>query len=92
MNKADLINEVALSTGLTKAKTGEVIDSITKAMSETLTKGDKVTLVGFGTFSISTRKSRKGRNPKTGQVIDIPSKNVVRFKSGSYLADSVNNA
>lgn len=90
MNKSDLINELALSTGLTKTKSGEVIDSITESMKNALSKGDKVTLVGFGSFSATKRKSRKGRNPKTGQVISIPEKVVVKFKSGSYLSESVN--
>ncbi len=90
MNKSDLINQVALSTGLTKTKAGEVIDSITESMKTALSNGDKVTLVGFGSFSASKRKARKGRNPKTGQVISIPEKVVVKFKSGSYLSESVN--
>ena len=90
MNKSDIINELALSTGLTKTKSGEVIDSITESMKNALSKGDKVTLVGFGSFSATKRKSRKGRNPKTGQVISIPEKVVVKFKSGSYLSESVN--
>lgn len=90
MNKADLINEVATATGLTKTKAGEVIDAVTESMKNALSKGDKVTLVGFGSFTPSKRKSRKGRNPKTGQVISIPEKVVVKFKSGSYLSDSVN--
>ena len=91
MNKSDLINQVSNDTGLTKTKTGEVIDSITKSMKSALTNGDKVTLVGFGSFSTTNRKSRKGRNPKTGEVISIPEKVVVRFKSGSYLSESVNS-
>jgi DNA-binding protein HU-beta len=91
MNKADLINQVATATGLTKTKSGEVIDVITESMKNALVSGEKVTLVGFGTFSSSSRKERKGRNPKTGAVIDIPAKKVVKFKSGSYLADSVNS-
>ena len=90
MNKSDLINELASNTGLTKTKAGEVIDSITESMKSALSKGDKVTLVGFGSFSATKRKSRKGRNPKTGEVISIPEKTVVKFKSGSYLSESVN--
>jgi len=91
MNKSDLINQIASSTGLTKTKAGQVIDSITESMNSALTKGEKVTLVGFGSFSSSKRKARKGRNPKTGQVISIPEKVVVKFKSGSYLSESVNS-
>lgn len=90
MNKSDLINELASNTGLTKTKAGEVIDSITESMKTALSKGDKITIVGFGSFSPTKRKSRKGRNPKTGEVISIPEKTVVKFKSGSYLSESVN--
>lgn len=90
MNKSDLINQVAATTGLTKTKSGEVIDSIMDSMKEALAKGDKITLVGFGSFSVAKRKARNGRNPKTGEVITIPEKSVVKFKSGSYLSDSVN--
>lgn len=90
MNKSDLINQVSTATGLTKTKAGEVIDVITESMKNALSNGDKVTLVGFGSFAPSKRKSRKGRNPKTGQVISIPEKVVVKFKSGAYLSDSVN--
>jgi DNA-binding protein HU-beta len=90
MNKADLINVISESTGLTKTKSGDVIDVITESMKTALVNGEKVTLVGFGTFTSSKRKGRKGRNPKTGEVITIPEKTVVKFKSGSYLTDSVN--
>jgi len=90
MNKSDLINQIASATGLTKTKSGEIIDVVTESMKDALSKGEKVTLVGFGTFSSTKRKERKGRNPKTGEVITIPAKTVVKFKSGSYLSDSVN--
>jgi DNA-binding protein HU-beta len=90
MNKSDLINELASNTGLTKTKAGEVIDSLTESMKTALSNGDKVTLVGFGSFTSSKRKARKGRNPKTGAVISIPEKVVVKFRSGSYLTESVN--
>jgi len=91
MNKADLINEVAESTGLTKVKASEVINTIVSAVQGALSKGEKVTLVGFGTFGTAKRKSRKGRNPKTGAELTIPEKTVVRFKSGSALAETVNS-
>lgn len=90
MNKSDLISRVSSATGITKTKAGEVIDVFMESMKDALSKGDKVTLVGFGSFTPSKRKSRKGRNPKTGQVISIPEKIVVKFKSGTYLSDSVN--
>ena len=90
MNKADLVNEIAKETGLTKTKSSEVVDTIVETISNTLKKGDKVTLVGFGTFTTSKRSARKGRNPKTGEVINIPGKTVARFKAGSELTKTVN--
>ncbi len=90
MNKADLVNEIAKSTGLTKTKSSEVVDTIVETISTSLKKGEKVTLVGFGTFTTSKRSARKGRNPKTGAVINIPSKTVARFKAGSELTKTVN--
>jgi DNA-binding protein HU-beta len=90
MNKTDLVNSIAKETGLSKTKTNEVVDAFVSAVSESLGKGEKVTLVGFGTFTTSKREARKGRNPKTGEVINIPSKTVARFKAGSDLTKSVN--
>jgi DNA-binding protein HU-beta len=91
MNKADLVNEISSRTGLTKTKTGEVIDSIVESIQGALAKGDKVTLVGFGTFDTITRKERKGRNPKTGAELHIPEKKAARFKAGSNLSNVVNS-
>ena len=90
MNKTDLVNAIAKETGLSKVKSGEALDAFVSAVSESLKKGDKVTLVGFGTFATSQREARKGRNPKTGEVINIPSKRVAKFKAGSELSKSVN--
>ena len=90
MNKSELIDAIAASAGLTKADAGRAIDATTSAITAALKKGDTVTLVGFGTFTISNRDARKGRNPKTGESIDIPAKTVARFKAGSDLAKSVN--
>jgi len=90
MNKADLVNEIAKETGLTKTKSSEVVDTIVETIASSLKKGEKVTLVGFGTFTTSKRSARKGRNPKTGEVINIPGKTVARFKAGSELSKSVN--
>lgn len=90
MNKADLVNSISQSTGMAKTKTNQVLDVITSIITETLAKGDKVTLVGFGTFTTSERKARKGRNPKTGEIIDIPAKRVAKFKAGSSLIETVN--
>lgn len=90
MNKADLVNSIAEKTGLSKTKSNEVIDTFVGAVTEALSKGEKVTLVGFGTFTTSKRSARKGRNPKTGAVINIPGKTVARFKAGSELSKNVN--
>jgi DNA-binding protein HU-beta len=90
MNKTDLVNQIAKKTGLTKSKSNEVIDAFVSSVTESLTEGEKVTLVGFGTFTTSKREARKGRNPKTGEVINIPSKTVARFKAGSELSKNVN--
>ena len=89
MNKADLVNSLAERTGLTKTKSNEVIDTLVSVISETLKDGDKVTLVGFGTFTTTQRDARKGRNPKTGKEIKIAAKKVVRFKAGKGLAEKV---
>lgn len=90
MNKADLVNEIANQSGLTKTDAAKAVDAVVNAIQETLKKGEKVTLVGFGTFETSKRKARQGRNPKTGAVINIPAKTVARFKAGSKLSESVN--
>ena len=90
MNKSNLVNSLAEKTGLTKTKSNEVIDTLVSVISESLSKGEKVTLVGFGTFTTSQRDARKGRNQKTGETVDIPSKRVAKFKPGSELTKSVN--
>lgn len=90
MNKADLVNQISEQAGLTKTKSNQVLDVITSVIAETLSKGEKVTLVGFGTFTTTERGARKGRNPKTGEVIEIPAKRVARFKAGSELTKNVN--
>lgn len=89
MNKADLINELSNRSGLTKLKSNEVITTLTSIITESLSEGEKVTIVGFGTFTTSSRNPRKGRNPKTGEIIDIPAKKVARFKPGTGLSNSV---
>lgn len=91
MNKADLVSEIASRTGLTKTKSSEVIDSVIESIQESLSRGEKVTLVGFGTFDTITRKARKGRNPKTGEELNIPEKRAARFKAGSGLSNVVNS-
>jgi len=85
MNKTQLIEAMAADAGITKAQAKKALDSFMKNVTETLKKGGKVTLIGFGTFSTVTRKAREGRNPATGKKITIPAKTVVKFKPGSNL-------
>lgn len=89
MNKAQLIEKLASDTGLSKKDAGAALDSFTDTVTKTLKKGDKVTLVGFGTFSVSKRAARKGRNPQTGEVIKIKAKKVAKFKAGKELSEKV---
>jgi DNA-binding protein HU-beta len=91
MNKAELIAKVAESTGLSKAAAGRALKEYLDAIGEALACGDKVTLVGFGTFSVSQRAARTGINPQTGNAIKIPAKKVAKFKPGAALATSVNS-
>lgn len=90
MNKAELIEKVADDAGLTKTDARKFLDSFTGVTSDALKKGDRVSLVGFGSFSISKRNARSGRNPRTGKTIQIAAKNVVKFKAGAELSDKVN--
>lgn len=89
MNKADLIAKIAEDTGITKLQANAALDSFTEAVIKTLKGGGKVTLVGFGTFLVSKRKARKGRNPQTGAEIKIKAKTVARFKAGKELAEKL---
>ena len=89
MTKAELIDKVASSAGLSKADASRALDSTFNAIRSALRKGQKVTLVGFGTFSVVKRKSRKGRNPRTGDVITIPASKIPKFTSGKSLKDAV---
>ena len=86
MNKGELIDVVAKDAGISRAMAGKVLNSIIDTVTKALKEGDKVSLVGFGTFSIVNRKARKGRNPQTGEEIEIPAKKVVKFKVGANLA------
>jgi DNA-binding protein HU-beta len=89
MNKAELIEAMANDSGLTKADAKKALDSFIKSTSGALSNGDRVALVGFGSFSVSMREARKGRNPQTGAEITIAAKKVIKFKPGSDLAQSV---
>jgi len=90
MNKTELVEAIANETGLSKTKSSEVVNTIVKTISESLAKGEKVSLTGFGTWSTNTRPERKGRNPKTGEEITISSKTVAKFKPGNELTKTVN--
>jgi DNA-binding protein HU-beta len=86
MNKAELISKLADDAGITKTQANATLDSFIEAVTVTLKKGGKVTLVGFGTFSVSKRAARNGRNPQTGAVIKIKAKKVAKFKAGKELS------
>ncbi|MFN5704466.1 MAG: HU family DNA-binding protein [bacterium] len=90
MNKAELIEAMASGAKLTKADAGRALDAFLEATTKTLKKGDKLTLVGFGTWSVTKRPARTGRNPKTGKAIKIAAKKVAKFKAGAALAKVVN--
>ena len=89
MNKGDLINKIADDAGLSKAQAGAALNAVLDSVTGTLKGGGKVTLVGFGTFSVSQRAARTGRNPQTGAEIQIKAKNVVKFKPGKELSSAV---
>ncbi len=89
MNKAELIEQVANQTGLAKRTSGKAVDAVVSAISDCLTRGEKVTLVGFGTFGVRQRKARTGRNPQTGATIQIPAKRVAKFLPGKGFREKV---
>lgn len=89
MTKAELVERVAKDSDVSKALAERVLNSITGSLERCLKKGDKITLTGFGTFSVNKRKARTGRNPQTGQVIQIKATRVPRFKAGKSLKDAV---
>ncbi|HOY46237.1 MAG TPA: HU family DNA-binding protein [Candidatus Dojkabacteria bacterium] len=92
MNKASLVSYVAGKTGLTKKAVTEAVDAMVEAVVTTVKKGDTVTLTGFGTFKVSDRKARNGRNPITGAALKIPAKKVPVFKAGKEFKDMVAKA
>lgn len=89
MNKAQLIDAMAAGAGLTKTDAKKALDAFVSATTDALKSGDRVALIGFGSFSVSERSARTGRNPQTGKEIKIAAKKVVRFKAGAELSDSV---
>jgi len=90
MNKSDLITAIAEHANLTKADAGRALGGLTKTIENTLSAGDYVDLIGFGTFEVKERAERAGRNPKTGEVITIAASKVPSFKAGKSLKDAVN--
>lgn len=86
MNKGELIAKISEDTGITKTQANDALDSFIEAVTKTLKGGGKVTLVGFGTFSVSKRSARNGRNPQTGAIIKIKARKVAKFKAGKELA------
>lgn len=89
MTKSDLINVVAEDTGFSKKDAGKVVDSVFTALSDALAKGEKIQIVGFGTFSVKKRAARKGVNPRTKKEITIPASSLPSFKAGKSLKDAV---
>ena len=90
MNKGDLISKIAADAKINKAQATDALNAVLGSISGALKSGDKVTLIGFGTFSVNRREARTGRNPQTGKAIKIAAKNVVKFKPGKDLSESVN--
>ncbi|MDA1107725.1 MAG: HU family DNA-binding protein [Proteobacteria bacterium] len=90
MNKSELIDAVAASADLSKSAAGQAVDSVVAAITKALKKGDRVALVGFGTFLVRKRAARAGRNPQTGAAIKIKAAKVPAFKAGKALKDAVN--
>ena len=92
MNKNELIAEVADQCDITKAKAAECVDAFCDIIAKSLSKGDEIRLVGFGTFTVSHRKATEGRNPRTGDAIKIAASNKPKFKAGKALSEQVNKS
>jgi len=90
MNKGDLIEKVATDCNISKAVADQALNSVLAAITGAVAKGDKVTLIGFGTFSVTERAAREGRNPQTGKTMQIAAKKIVKFKAGKKLSDAAN--
>ncbi|MBQ1496118.1 MAG: HU family DNA-binding protein [Bacilli bacterium] len=90
MSKQELIEAIAAKSGLTQADSSRALGAFIEVVTGTLKKGDKVTLTGFGVFSVSKREARNGRNPRTGEVVKIAASNSVKFKTGSKLKEAIN--
>lgn len=90
MTKVELVNAIAEKAGLTKAEAEKALKAVIESITKAMKKGDKVSLVGFGTFSVSERAARTGKNPQTGAKIEIKASKVPKFKAGKMLKDAVN--
>lgn len=90
MNKAEFIDAVASKGDISKSDAETAVNAVLDSLTDAMSKGDQVTLVGFGTFLVRPRKARQGRNPQTGAAIDIPASNAPSFKAGKALKDAVN--
>ena len=90
MNKTELIDAIAQEAGLSKADAKKALEAFLANVEKTLKKGDKISLVGFGSWSVTEKAAREGRNPQTGKTISIPAKKVVKFKAGTELSNAVN--
>lgn len=91
MNKKELVQAIANNSDMNLMQAEKALNGVLDAIGDTLTKGEKLTLIGFGTFSSTKRPARKGRNPQTGADIDIPAKTVAKFKAGKGLEDKMNS-
>ena len=90
MKKAELVEAIAAKTGLTKADANRALDATFEVSTKALKKGERVPVAGFGTFNVSKRKAREGRNPQTGATVKIPARKAVTFKAGTALKEAVN--
>ena len=90
MKKAELVEAIAEKTGLTKADSTRALEATFEVITKALKKGERVPVAGFGTFNVTKRKAREGRNPQTGATVKIPARKAVTFKAGSALKDAVN--
>ena len=89
MNKVELVEAVSDQTGITKKEARNILDAVTEAITNALSNGEKITLVDFGTFHVMEKKAREGRNPRTGEKLEIPAKKVAKFRAGKNLREAV---
>lgn len=92
MNKIELVNAISIKADCTKKDAAKYLDAVVETITETLAKGEKISLVGFGSFEVVDREARTGRNPQTGETIEIPASKAPKFKAGAKLKDAVKNA